>query len=478
MSHVIHAIIIVAFLVGALLVAAYCPRGVWLHPETKATSTKTLPTRRGFSFSDTLSFMIFNKKVLKNGLRLITVPMKDTATVTVLILVETGSKYETKNISGLSHFLEHMCFKGTKKRPSAQTLSTELDSIGAEYNAFTSQEYTGYYAKAHKKHVDKILDVVSDLYQNQRFEESEIEREKGVIIEEINMYEDMPQRKVGEVLMEALYGDQPAAWSIAGTKETVSAMKREDFISYVKDHYVASATVVVVSGAYNESTIESDVEKAFADLSTGAKKGKEKVIEAQTEAVVRLQKKPSDQTHMILVARSYPVESDKNYALNVLAGVLGKGMSSRLFQLLREKMGVCYYVRAGVDPYTDHGVFEISAGIDTARVEEVLAAIMKELKRFTTELVPADELTKVKEYITGKTALSLESSDSFADYVGFQEIFHRPIKAPEESAEKIQAVTAEDIRAIAIELIKPGNLTLAMVSPYDKPENLKKILES
>lgn len=421
--------------------------------------------------------MKFTKTVLKNGVRLITVPMKDAVTTTVLMLVETGSNYETKDIGGLSHFLEHMCFKGTTRRPTAYDVVIELDSIGAEYNAFTSQEYTGYYAKAHSKHLPTILDVVTDLYQNQRFEAAEIEREKGVIIEEINMYEDMPQRKVHDVAAEALYGDQPAGRSIAGTKETVSAMTRENFVSYVKDHYVASSTIVVVAGAFDEKTIKKEVEKAVSSLRIGTKKDKEKVIEKQKEPKVSLKQKTSDQTHLILVARSFPILDEKNYTLDVMAGILGRGMTSRLFQLLREKMGVCYYVRAENDPSTDHGTFQISAGIDTRRVEEVVSVLVKELRRLVDEPVSKEELAKIKEYIAGKMFLGLESSDSFAEYLGFQEVFHKPLKTPEEVLAKIQAVTADDIQRVAREIIRSGNLTLAMVSPYNEEESLKKLLK-
>ncbi len=421
--------------------------------------------------------MKFQRHVLQNGVRLLTVPMKDTSTVTVLVLVETGSKYETKNLAGVSHFLEHMCFKGTEKRPNAHVLSTELDSIGAEYNAFTSQEYTGYYAKAHSKHAETLLDVVSDLYQHQRFDPEEIQREKGVIIEEINMYEDMPQQSVHELLFETLYSNQPAGWSIAGTKETVMSMTRDNFIAYTNAHYVAGATVVVIAGAYDESTVVSSVEKAFVGLRTTPKQDKPAVIDNQKESIVALKHKKSDQTHLDLAMRAYSTYDERNYSLNVLAGILGRGMSSRLFQLLRERMGVCYYVHADVDTYTDHGIFQISAGIDTNRVEETIKALMTELRRLTTELVSETELSKVKEYITGKMALSLESSDSWANYVGMQEVLKKNIKTPSELALRIQAVTANDVMDRAKELIREDNMTLAMVSPYSDKEALKKLLK-
>ncbi len=421
--------------------------------------------------------MKFFKDVLPNGARVVTVPMQDTSTVTVFVLVETGSKYETKDVSGISHFLEHMCFKGTKKRPSAHIISTELDSIGADYNAFTSQEYTGYYAKAHKKHFNQILDVIADIYQDQRFDEAEIEREKGVIIEEINMYEDIPQKNVQDLIMEALYGDQPAGWNIAGTKETVLSIGKKEFEKYVTEHYVAESTVIAVAGAVEHEDVLKKAQQVFKDLRQAPKKEKLSVKEQQKETVVLAKKKNSDQTHMVLAFRSYDLYDERNYAFSVLGGVLGKGMSSRLFQLLREKMGVCYYVSAGNDTYTDHGAFEISSGIDTKRVPEVMSAIVNELKRLKTELVSAEEINKVKEYLIGKMYLALESSDSFADHVAGQEIFKRPIRTPEEIAQKIQAVTAEDIQKIAIEVFTPHNATVAMVSPFTDTDALKEILK-
>ena len=223
--------------------------------------------------------MKFSKKVLKNGLRVITVPMKDNPTATVLVLVEAGSKYEEKKVNGISHFLEHMCFKGTSKRPKAIDISKELDTLGSQYNAFTAQEYTGYYAKSDAKHFHKIFDVVSDIYLNSTFPEIEMEKEKGVIIEEINMYEDMPQRHVQDLIMELLYGDQPAGWNIAGDKKNIFRMKRDDFVNYKKQHYLPEATVLVVAGAVTEKEVMTEVNKIFGKVVRGKKVNKRKVKE-------------------------------------------------------------------------------------------------------------------------------------------------------------------------------------------------------
>ncbi len=417
--------------------------------------------------------MKFNKTILKNGLRVITVPMKDNPTVTVLVMVEAGSKYETKEMNGLSHFLEHMCFKGTEKRPKVIDISGELDSVGAQYNAFTSQEYTGYYAKADYKHLDMLLDVVSDMYLNPVFNEREIEKEKGVIIEEINMYEDLPHRKVQEIFANLLYGDQPAGWDIAGTKENIRNMKRSYFTDYRKNHYVASATTVVVAGKFDEKKTLDSLKKIWGDISSGKKKGKIKTKESQDKPEVLIQNKDTDQTHMVLGVRSFDTYNKNNPALRVLTTVLSGGMSSRLFQKLRDEMGICYYVHAENDTSTDHGVFQVSAGLDNKRVKEGIEAVMEEFRRLKTETVSADELNKVKQQIQGNLYLGLETSESFAEYCGYQEVLNKPIKMPEQIISETEVVTAEDIKKIANKIFQDKNLNLAIVGRFkDKKEFL------
>ena len=219
--------------------------------------------------------------VLPNKLRFIIVPQKDSLTVTVAVLVAAGSKYETNDINGLSHFLEHMCFKGTEKRPRPIDIASELDGMGAHYNAFTSHEYTSYYAKVRGTLFSKALDVVSDLYLHPTFRKEDIEIERGVIIEEINMYEDNYPRKVEELFFELVYGDQPAGWSIAGTKENIKKLTREDFISYREKNYLPESTVVVVSGNVDAEEAEKELKKQFSSLVEGQKMEKEKVFELQ-----------------------------------------------------------------------------------------------------------------------------------------------------------------------------------------------------
>lgn len=407
---------------------------------------------------------------------MLAVPMADNPTVTVLVLVETGSKYEVKAKNGLSHFLEHMCFKGTTTRPNTSDLSKELDTLGCEYNAFTGQEFTGYYAKGKAADFVKLLDVVSDLYLNPLLKEDEIEKEKGVIVDEINMYDDMPMQKVHEVWMNLLYGDQPAGWTIAGERGMVRGMSRKDFVAYRKAHYVAGATTVIVSGNVDASAAFKEVAKKFKGIAEHKKKGKKKTREVQIAPQVAVRHKETDQTHFILGVRSFPVYDKRNPALSVLGGVLGSGMSSRLFRKLRDEMGVGYYVRAGNSASTDSGYFAVSAGVANDRLEEVLRAVVAELQSLKNNLVPEDELSKVKEHLVGMMYLGLESSDDLAEYYGVQEVLHRELRTPKEREQIIRAVTALDVQKMARTIFITKNLNLALVGPFKDGKKLTSIL--
>jgi len=421
--------------------------------------------------------MKFSKKVLHNGLRVITVPMKDNGTVTVLVLVEAGSKYEEKKVNGISHFLEHMCFKGTLRRPKATDISKELDTLGSQYNAFTAQEYTGYYAKSDARHFSRIFDIVSDIYLNSIFPDVEMQKEKGVIIEEINMYEDVPQRHVQDLMMKLLYGDQPAGWNIAGEKKNILNMKRDDFVSYKNKHYLPEATVLIVAGKVTERQVLKEVNKIFGIVKSGQKGHKVKVKEVQSHPSALINFKKTDQTHFVLGVRTYGLFDKKNEILSVLGGVLGGGMSSRLFVKLREEMGVGYYVRAYNDSYTDHGFFQISAGVDNKRIEEVLLAVLEECRKMKDQKISEEELNKVKEYLIGNMKLSLESSDDIANFYGGQELLKREMEGAQEKAEKIRKVTASQIQALAKDIFTNKKLNLALIGPFRDSAKFLKILK-
>ncbi len=417
--------------------------------------------------------MKFTKTILPNGLRLITVPMIDNPSVTVLVMVEAGSKYETKEISGLSHFLEHMVFKGTPKRPKAIDISRELDSFGAHYNAFTGQELTGYYAKVSSNRLDEVLDIVSDLYLNPLFETTEIEKEKGVIVEEIRMYQDMPNRDVQDVLNTLMHGDQPAGWNIAGTESNVRSFTREQLISYRNAHYVSNATTVVVSGSFDENTITSKIEKYFGSIKVSPKQNKKPVIENQSAPAIKLKFKETDQTHIAMAVRTFSIFDQRAATLNVLSTILGKGMSSRLFSKMRDQLGICYYVNAGVNLSTDHGDLSISAGVDVSRIDEAVKGILEECRRFKDELVSEAELQKAKDNIAGTSMLELETSEARSEFFGSQEVIKGKVDSLDEILAKIRKVTVQDIQKLAQEIFVDKNLNMAIVGKVKNESQIK-----
>lgn len=420
--------------------------------------------------------MQYKKTTLKNGLRVLTVPMKDAKAVTVMALVSAGSDYEEKEISGLSHFLEHMCFQGTTNRPETGQISRELDTLGAQSNAFTSKEYTGYWAKAQKKHLGRLVEIVSDIYLNSIFNEEAMQREKGVVIEEMKMYEDLPQVKSGEVFEELLYGDQPAGRSIIGSEEVVKNLTRERLIEYRKKHYVAKGTLVVISGNFSQSEAIKMVSKAFEKISNSKKEKKGKTIESQENPQIKIQYKETDQAHIVLGFRSKDLKYKDNHKLGLLTTILGQGMSSRLFKRLRDDLGICYYVRASNETYLDRGHFSVSSGVSKNRVGEAISAILEELKKMKEEFVSKEELAKAKELKIGNMYLSLETSDAFADFYAFQELLGIKIKTPEEKAKKILSVTSKDVQKEALKFFVKKNLNLAIVGPYKDAGEFEKLL--
>ena len=420
--------------------------------------------------------MKFQKKTFTNGLRVIFVPMPNSLTTTALVLTQTGSKYETKRINGISHFLEHMCFKGTLKRGTAKVISEELDGLGAQYNAFTSLEYTGYYAKAESGNFKKILACLSDIYLNSVFPKDEIEKERGVIIGEIEMYEDTPRRHVWDLFTDVLYGNQPAGWNIAGTRETVSRMKRDDFVRYKESHYVAGSTIVVVAGNIDREEAFTEVREAFKTALGGRKYGKKKVRDIQSSPRVFVEYKDTSQAHLIVGFRSYDIYHKAYPTLQVLASLLGGGMSSRLFHRIRDEMGAGYYVGAENESLTDHGYFATFVGADNKRVPEIIEAILEEIKIVRDVKVSDGELAKVKNYLIGNMFSGLETSDALASFYGSAEVLKKHIKTPKEVAKEIHAVTAEQVQKVAQELFTEKHLNLALVGPFHASKRFRRLL--
>ena len=418
--------------------------------------------------------MIFNKKTLDNGLRVVTIPMPDNPSVTILVMVETGSKYETKEINGISHFLEHMMFKGTSGRPHPSDISRELDGLGAHYNAFTSQEYTGYYVKVNSSKFNEALDIISDLYLNPVFKTQDMDKEKGVIIEEIRMYQDLPKRDVQEVFTELLFGDQPAGWNVLGTEETVRSFTLKQLTDYRTHHYVSKATTVIVAGSFNEQDVTKQIEHSFAQIATTAKGSKVAVHDDQSVPAIKIKFKETDQTHLVIGFRTFSVLDERIPRIKVLSTILGGGMSSRLFTRMRDELGMCYYVRSSHNPNTDHGDLTISAGVDSSRVHEAVKEILVQCKKFKEQPVTDAELLKAKEYIAGSTVLGLETSDDRAEFAGYQEMLKHRIDMPEELVARIRAVTAEDIQKLAGEIFVNARLNMAIVGKFKDDTSFKK----
>lgn len=407
------------------------------------------------------------KIILKNGLRLILAPRPASPSVAALVLVGVGSKYETKNISGLSHFLEHMFFKGTKKRPDTLAISEALDRVGGQYNAFTGQEMTGYWAKVAAPKWELALDWVSDILLNSKFDAAEIEREKGVICEEINMYYDTPTRYVGQLWEKLLYGDQPAGWDIAGDKKTVSGFCRSQFIDYLKNHYQAGNAVVCLAGKLpGRNIIEKKVSRHFGGIAVGSGGRKPAVVERQDAPRSLMYYKKTDQTHLCLGVRAYDLFHPDRFVLSVLAALLGGMMSSRLFIAVREKKGLAYYVRASAEKYTDSGYLVTQAGVANDKVGGAIAAILEEYRRIRDEKIAEGEICKAKDFLIGQTLLGLETADELAAWLGTQEILQGKILSQKRVFAEIKAVSVDDLQRVARDIFRPEKLNLALIGPF------------
>jgi predicted Zn-dependent peptidase len=413
--------------------------------------------------------MKYKKTVLKNGMRIITIPLQDSQSAIGMVLVETGSDFETKEQNGLSHFLEHMVFKETTNRTGDQ-IKLELDGMGAASNAFTSNGFTGYYAKASKEKITKIIDLISDLYLNPTFPQKDIDIERGVIIEEINMYEDLPQSTVFDVWNELLYPNTPAGRPVIGPKENIKAFNQKDFVAYHNKHYTPSKTVCVVAGNIDEKSTLKQIKSIFEKLPIKPASKRTKVKQSQKSPALKIKYKKTDQSHLVLGFRAFDHYDERNYALKVAATILGKGFSSRLFTKMRDELGMCYYTRAMLDTNPDRGSFVVHAGVTVARTHEAIEVIMDEFKKLKDQPIPKEELQKAKDFLIGHFAIGLETSEDVADYFGFQELLHDKILQPKEYVAKIKAVTAEDIQKILKQIMKLDKLNFALIGPFEEKD--------
>ncbi len=409
-------------------------------------------------------------KKLSNGLRVIIVPREGTRAAAVLVLVRTGSKNEEKKLSGISHFLEHMLFKGTERRPTPLDIAEELDKIGGIYNAFTSDDYTGYYAKVDATKIRIATEWVADIYKNSLLPENEIEKEKGVIKEEINMRFDNPMMHCDTIFQELIYGDQPAGWDIAGTKKSVSSIKKEDLLHYMNSQYTADNTVVVVAGNIDTEETLKIVKDNFSSVREGNARECIPVVEKQSSPKASFFKKKTDQTHLCFGVRCFNLLSEKRYAQEIISTILGGMMSSRLFSKVREEMGAAYYISTSLEDNPHTGYMVTRAGVDSSRVEDVVSAIAREYKKMKKEKVNSEELKKAKEHLKGKSALLLEPSDSIAYFYGMQELLQKKALTPEKIFQLIDKVSAEDILSVSKEIFRSKNSNIALVGPSSVPD--------
>ena len=386
---------------------------------------------------------------------------------TALVMVGAGSRYETKKNNGISHFLEHMAFKGTNTRPTFMEISGLIDGIGGEFNAFTAKEYTGYYIKAAKNNIVMCLDLLSDMLQNSKFDQKEIEKEKGVIIEEINLYEDTPMRNIGDIFERLLYGDTPLGWDTAGGKDIIRGITRKDFIDYLSSLYSPTNMTVVLAGGIDGKSVLL-VEKYFGGMKKFKTIKSLGIKESQKKPATVIKHKKTEQAHLALGVRTVSINSPEKYSLSVLASILGGGMSSRLFSEVREKRALAYYVRANSDQYKDVGSLVITAGVDPKRINEAIEVIIAELADLRDERKPIseDELKKAKEYLKGHLVLELEDSRAVSIYYSTQQTLEEKIENPDEVLKKIDKITAKDILKVAKKYLIDRTINLAVIGDF------------
>jgi len=418
---------------------------------------------------------------LPNQLEVIASPISGAKTITVLVMAGTGSRFENKQTGGISHFLEHMFFKGTKKRPTTLAISSALDRVGGEFNAFTGKEYTGYFVKVEAGRLALALDVLSDMLLNSKFLAEEIEREKGVIIEELNMYLDNPLIYIEDLFEECLYGDTPAGRDTIGAKETILKFNRRQVLAYAGAQYSSDKMIVSLAGGLTPGALKL-IDKYFNNFSKKAYRDKLKTNDAQARPKLNLFYKKTDQAHLSLGVRTYAYGSPDEITAKIISIILGGTMSSRLFTELRERRGLAYYVRTHNEPYTDSGYLTTQAGVPIAKLAEAVKIILAEYKKLAEKSVSAEELNRVKECLIGRSALQLEASDSVANWYARQAILFKEQKrqgrmlTPENYYAKIRKVSASDIRRVAKEIFVNKKLNLAIIGPYEDRRKFEKML--
>lgn len=420
--------------------------------------------------------MKFERIKLRNGLRIVLCRIPGMKSVTSTILFGVGSRYETKQIGGISHFLEHMMFKGTTRRPSTLDIARELDGVGADYNASTGKEITSYYIKLANKHIDRALDIQHDMLQNSIFSPHEISREKNVVIEEINMYEDKPNITVEEILEQKMFGSVPLGWNIAGTKGSVRAINRDKVRKYFNAHYNPNNMVIGVVGGFDRNHVLGSLKKYFQSIPRKSVPSPKKAGKIKPGPRFTLKYKKTEQAHLCFGFEAFPYNHKDLPILSVLNTVFGANMSSRLFISIRERQGLAYGVRSDITKYSDCGLLTIYAGVDTSRLSEAIKGIIDEIELFKQKGVTTEELQNAKEFIKGKVALGLEESESISAYLLEQEYFNNKILTPEQRFKIIDRVTQKDIQRVAQLVLQKKKMTLALIGPYRNKQTIQRLI--
>ncbi|MCL5783730.1 MAG: insulinase family protein [Patescibacteria group bacterium] len=421
---------------------------------------------------------MYKSKALKNGLTLITVNIPHLDSVTTLVAVGAGSRYESKKINGISHFLEHMFFKGSRKYPTAEQIANLVDGIGAINNAATDKEVTYYWIKSSSKHLKLSSDILSSMIKESLLSEEEIQREKGVIIEELRMYRDNPTRYVWDLYENLQFGNQPLGWDIGGDEKTITSLDRDNFISYMESLYAPSNMALVYVGKLPQD-IEDIAEEHFLDLPKNSQfvpKAYKKIPQKNPRTGIFYKK--TDQANLVLGVEGYNRYDKKRFAARVLGIVLGEGMSSRLFMQVRERRGLAYSVSASHGTYKDTGAFTAYAGLKLEKVYEGLEVIKAELERTVAEKVTDAELKKAKEMERGRVALRSESTNFLAEHFGVKFILDRELETFEEYLRKIDAVTLEEVQVVARELFSKNKYNLQIIGPFKNKAKFENILNS
>lgn len=418
----------------------------------------------------------FSLKTLPNGLRVVTAPVSTSDAVTILVLVAVGGRYENKEQSGISHFLEHLFFKGTKKRPSAFEISRELDSLGAEYNAFTSEEYTGFYVKSAASDFLKSLDILADMFLNPIFPEKELEREKGVILEEANMRRDVPQVHVQTMSTGQMFGDTPLGRDLVGTPEAIKAISRQDILSYRKGGYSPESTIVVVCGNPKNHLWLERIERFFAHLEKSPSADFSPYHANMVKDKVVQQVRKVDQTHFVFSTLTFSKTDPRRWALSLLTTILGGGMSSRLFSEIREKRGWAYYVRADLGAFRDIGYLDFSAGVSSDKLQDSVKLILEEIEDIKSNGPKEEELKRAEANLKGHLALSLEDSFEIADFLADSILYENRVRQSEEIIKNVDLVGPEDIKLVSRDIFSSDKIGLSIIGPKDYKKEVSRLI--